>query len=156
MKKKYLLSLFLFLSALSVTFGQCPTPGALSTANITQTTATLGWTTGGTEAQWEVLILPESAPEPTPNNQGITVPINSFTYTGLNPCSYYKYYVRANCSPGASSSWSAPFHFSTVVGNCALSVSISPSLDIPVSFVTAYINGGVPPYSYQWSVIGTS
>lgn len=57
MTKKYFLTLFLFFSALSATFGQCPPPGDLTATNITQTTTTLGWTTDGVEGQWEVFIL---------------------------------------------------------------------------------------------------
>lgn len=57
MTKKYFLTLLLFIGVLSGTFGQCPIPATLSASSITQTNATLGWTTDAVEGQWEVLIL---------------------------------------------------------------------------------------------------
>ncbi|ESU29760.1 hypothetical protein FLJC2902T_02360 [Flavobacterium limnosediminis JC2902] len=155
MTKKYFLTLIVFIGALYSTFGQCLTPTNLLATGITQTSATIGWTSSGTTTQWEVLLLPANAAEPTPNNHGIIANTSPYTVTGLTPCTAYKYYVRSICSPGISSAWTQPLYFTTTsAGSCSYSANIYATQTIPTSDLFAEVIGGTAPFTFQWTLNG--
>ncbi|MGX7667596.1 DUF7619 domain-containing protein [Flavobacterium pedocola] len=157
MIKKYLLLLILSLSALYSSYGQCPTPTTLTVSSITATTANLSWASGGGETQWEVFLATANAAAPTPNNTGIPCNTNPYVLTGLTPCTAYKFYVRAVCSPGVTSAWSTAHTFSTMgTPNCTYSANIVATQDIPTSSLFVEVFAGSPPYSFQWSHNGTA
>lgn len=90
----------------------CPQPVNFSITNITQTTATLSWTNGGTETEWELAIMPAAAGAPT--GPGIPATVNPYSLTGLSSGTTYQCYIKAVCSATESSSWSGPFTFTTI------------------------------------------
>ncbi|HSD15456.1 MAG TPA: T9SS type A sorting domain-containing protein [Flavobacterium sp.] len=156
MTKKYFLTLLLFIGALSGTFGQCPAPANLIAVNITHNTATLGWTSSGTETQWEIALLLASEAGPTPNSIIIPGTTNPFVITGLNPCTVYKFYLRSVCSPTETSAWSQPVQFTTnsISGTCSYHATIYATQDIPTSGLFVDVFGGTAPFTYQWSLNG--
>ena len=88
----------------------CARPVTLTATTITQTSAVLNWVQpanpgGSTATAWEILVLPAGSPVPT----GPGIPITSSPYiaNGLAPGTAYVFYVRAICSPGDASIWSA-------------------------------------------------
>ncbi|MFY0482249.1 choice-of-anchor L domain-containing protein, partial [Flavobacterium sp. PLA-1-15] len=93
----------------------CPKPTNLLVENITQTTAQLSWTAGGSEQQWEVYAVPSVGAIPpvnyTPLNTGVPgyyltdVNENPYIIEDLTPGTAYIYYVRAICSPTDISTW---------------------------------------------------
>ncbi len=91
----------------------CPRPTALTTTNITATSAALGWTDNSTAVQWECIILPIGSPIPTVNSTGFIVSSYPSTITGLAPNTCYTFYVRALCSEGDWSNWSIGSNFCT-------------------------------------------
>jgi len=116
----------------------CIAPTILTATGITATTATLGWTTGGSgEPNWDVEVLPvATAATGTPTDTGVT---NTFNKTGLTANTAYKFYVRANCGGGAST-WSGPFNFTT------------PCVAVTAPFVENFENAGAVPSC--WSLSG--
>ena len=119
------------------TLPTCPKPIAQTVTGITTTTATLGWTPGASETQWEVLLLAApNAIEPAipgitptvgtgdfyiPNITGTAGVVQTLSATtspalpALSASTIYYYYVRAVCQPGDDkSTWTGPFIFNTV------------------------------------------
>lgn len=93
----------------------CADPSALTTTNITDTTADLGWTDNNTPAAtaWDVEIVTSgTAATGTPTATGVTNPYNA---TGLTADTPYDFYVRALCPGGGTtnSNWVGPFTFRT-------------------------------------------
>lgn len=111
------------------TLSICAMPLAQNASNITTNSATLTWTPGASETQWEALLLqaPNAIvpvmPQPIPTVgpfdfylQNLTSPTT--TLTNLNPSTIYYYYVRAVCQPNNNTSnWAGPFIFNTITCN---------------------------------------
>ena len=94
----------------------CQQPITLTTANITTTSVTVGWSSPGTASSWQVIALPAGSLAPTAATTGWTVATtNPFVLTGLTPGTAYEYYVRGDCGAvNGVSLWSGPRAFSTV------------------------------------------
>lgn len=88
----------------------CPQPINFSISNITQTTAALSWTTGGTETEWQLDVI---AGGNTPTGVGFPITTNPYSLTGLSSGTTYQCYIKATCSLTDSSIWSGPFTFTT-------------------------------------------
>ena len=107
------------------TLNICTMPLAQNVSNITTNSATLTWTPGANETQWEALLLqapnaivpsmPQAVPTVGPFDFYIQN-LNSSTTTlnNLHPSTIYYFYVRAVCqSDDTMSSWAGPFIFNT-------------------------------------------
>lgn len=83
----------------------CPKPQDLHVTALTESTATLAWTNGGTENTWEIAYSTD--PEFSPDFQGthVTATTNPFTVMGLSSGVTYYAYVRAKCSAEDQSRW---------------------------------------------------
>ena len=83
----------------------CPKPQDLHVTALTENTATLAWTNGGTEDVWEIAYSTD--PEFSPDFQGthVTATTNPFTLTSLQSGVTYYAYVRAKCSAEDQSRW---------------------------------------------------
>ncbi len=92
----------------------CPKPTNLSASNITQNSADLSWTAGGSETEWQIQWGTGGFVLGTGTIVDVTS--TSYTLTGLNSSLNYTFYVRAICGPGDTSSWAGPFHFATQCG----------------------------------------
>ena len=103
----------MFIDDIKVDYKLCPVPSNLSASNILATSATLGWTAGGTETEWNI----EYGPTGFVPGTGILISSNSnsFTISGLNSSTQYQYYVQANCgSTNGTSYWAGPYNFTTM------------------------------------------
>ncbi|MEW5675978.1 choice-of-anchor J domain-containing protein, partial [Flavobacterium enshiense] len=89
----------------------CPQPTALTVVSASGSSATLQWTEGGSESEWEIVVQAPGSGLPTASSTIIAVGSNPFTVTGLNPLLSYEYYVRAVCDPTDMSDWSGPVAF---------------------------------------------
>ncbi|QRM90903.1 T9SS type A sorting domain-containing protein [Lacinutrix sp. WUR7] len=90
----------------------CPEPTAGSATAITDSSADLGWTEGGTATTWNV----EWGTAPLTMGTGTMITgtmTNPQALTGLTAETDYEYYVQADCGGGDTSSWSGPYAFST-------------------------------------------
>jgi large repetitive protein len=87
----------------------CPAPTGLAITGITNTGASVNWVNGGTETSWELSYKLTAATTWT------TVPVTSHPYalTGLTTCSDYDVRVRAMCTAGVYSDYTAVVNFTT-------------------------------------------
>lgn len=80
----------------------CPKPQDLEVVGVTNSTATLQWTTGGA-TNWQVEY---GGPGFTIGTGTlVSVSSNPFTITGLSPNTSYEFYVRDSCGVGDVSAW---------------------------------------------------
>jgi gliding motility-associated-like protein len=95
----------------------CLKPTNVVVSNISLDSATVTWTDNNAPAatQWQILVLPASAPAPLPEDVGTLVTENPYILEGLDPATPYTVYVRAVCSDTDSSFWSLGTDFNTVV-----------------------------------------
>jgi gliding motility-associated-like protein len=89
----------------------CSDPIAPIASSISTTGATLSWTAGDVETQWQVAVQPKGTGIPT--GTGVLVSTNSYTPT-LTHATQYEYYVRAYCSSTQQSNWVGPINFTTL------------------------------------------
>ena len=79
--------------ALNAQTNPCPVPTGITVDSITPYSATITWTSGGTETLWE-LIIGDSTYYPT---------TNSYTTNSLHSSTQYLVSLRAICGPGDTS-----------------------------------------------------
>ncbi|NHF70662.1 hypothetical protein G6N05_11125, partial [Flavobacterium sp. F372] len=97
----------------------CPKPLNPTISNINYNNAQVNWANGGSESQWEVVVLPVGSPAPTAVSVGTPASTNPFVITGLSSVTCYDVYVRAVCAPGVVSFWSTVATFCTTPHFCA-------------------------------------
>jgi len=91
----------------------CLPPTSLTATSITNNSASIGWTAGGSETLWNIeLGFSGFTPTGTPSYSGVT---NPYLLTSLTGNQAYSYYVQADCGGSGTSSWSGPYTFTT---NC--------------------------------------
>ena len=96
----------------------CLKPITLTSANITQTSALLGWTeTNPAVVQWEVIYVPAGSPVPLASATGTLVSSNPVSIGGLLPGTSYTFYVRGICPTSGTSTWSVGANFTTLIIN---------------------------------------
>jgi len=85
----------------------CPKPTGVYATSTSISTATVSWTPGGTETQWQILYLPSGSAAPGANSPLWLLPAPTVTTTSVNTNSpitglsvgqFYDVYVRALCS----------------------------------------------------------
>jgi len=90
----------------------CLPPKNLAAKNITDVSADLFWTPGGSETQWNIEIGLFGFAQGT----GIlfnNIPAVPFPLNGLTPSTTYEFYVQAVCNAGVVSNWAGPKSFTT-------------------------------------------
>jgi len=100
-------STYAYLDNLVVSYNiTCSDPTSLTASSITQTSATIGWTPGASETNWQVKIGLSGTP--------VDIQTPSYSFSGLTHNTAYTAYVRANCTGGFYSNW-VPVTFTTLV-----------------------------------------
>jgi gliding motility-associated-like protein len=89
-----------------------PSYPTVTSGSITPTSATISWTNGYNNTQWELVAQPLGTG--IPSTPGIIVNTNPYTLTNLNPSTRYEFYMRAVCSSTVQSSWVGPINFNTL------------------------------------------
>lgn len=102
----------------------CAQPTTLTAANMTTTTADLGWTEAGSATQWEISYGTSGTSAAAGTHVYTTT--NPKTVTGLVAATAYDFYVRAICGSGDTSLWSGPKTFST---DCGTTPTITSTTD---------------------------
>ncbi len=91
----------------------CPSPSSLGATNITQTSATLSWMSGGTStSNWDLEYGLSGFPLGSGTRISTTIPF--YTMSSLTPGQSYQFYVRDSCGVGHVSSWAGPYIFTTL------------------------------------------
>ena len=81
----------------------CLAPSALTTSNVTATSADVTWTAGGTETEWFLIV----------NGAGTSQTSTTASLTGLMSNTAYTYQVHAICAVGDTSFASQATSFNT-------------------------------------------
>ena len=101
----------------------CSNPSSLASSNITDTTADLAWTAGGTEASWDIEVVNLSTGETATGTPTASASTNSYQATGLGSGNLHEVYVRANCGAGEVSDWI----FTSFTTACPPAITTFPS-----------------------------
>ena len=93
----------------------CLEPTNIVASNETTTSATISWTAGGSETEWDLYYTtnPSDVPSASTAPSISSITTNSQNLTGLNPASTYYVYLRSVCGGSESSAWSVPGIFNT-------------------------------------------
>ncbi len=75
----------------------CPEPSGVNVDNITDISADITWTAGGTETNWEVVVQAAGTGQPTGSGTPTTTN-NPYSVSGLTAITDYEVYVRSDCS----------------------------------------------------------
>ena len=78
----------------------CQIPTMLTVTDVTATSATLGWTAGGSEEAWNIEYGPVGFEQGT--GTVVAADANPFTVTGLADATSFEFYVQANCGTTVS------------------------------------------------------
>ena len=90
----------------------CAKPMNVLASNITADGADIDWIPGGSETDWEIVVVPQGMSITTGTPEPVSA--HPYTLTNLNNNTAYDVYVRADCGTGTDySSWSQVCHFST-------------------------------------------
>jgi hypothetical protein len=89
----------------------CPQPTNVSLASADLTSATIQWTAGGSETQWQIEYGPQGFTPGT--GTFLLTTANPTTISGLTSNSFYQAYVRGICTPGDSSYWAGTVAWNT-------------------------------------------
>ena len=81
----------------------CANPTNLAASNVTTTDATISWTAGGSESEWEMVVVQGNAPVSTGTTYNAYT--NSETLYNLTPGTDYTVYLRAVCPQGGHSEY---------------------------------------------------
>jgi hypothetical protein len=123
------------------TVPSCYKPTAVTSSNITSTTATIGWTAPtqvpANGYQWEVRTSGAAGSGSTGLFGTSTTSGTSASLTGLNPSTTYTIYVRSSCEGSDNSTWTTAVTFRTKVANDACAGAISLTCGQTVSGSTA-------------------
>lgn len=96
----------------------CAAPSGITVTSKTLSTATLDWTNNSGTQNWQIDIVPASAPGPSGNWKTYTGALPHYVYglapgETLNADTDYKVYIRALCTDSGISDPANPFYFST-------------------------------------------
>ena len=107
----------------------CSNPSSLASSNITDTTADLAWTAGGTEASWDIEVVNLSTGETATGTPTASASTNSYQATGLGSGNWHEVYVRANCGAGEVSDWIFTSFTTTGIPGCGSTVTDTGGFD---------------------------
>ena len=123
----------------------CAVPTALTTTNISTTTARLNWGTVAGATVYNVRYRIQGTPNWT--TQSVTAPATSLTISGLVSFSNYEWQVQTVCQ--ASSAFSLSANFATV---CApVNATITGSAILCTGTANVLTANGGAGFTYQWS-----
>lgn len=134
---------------------ECPEPTNLSATNITQNSAKVTWTAGGTETEWELEYGPAGFVLGTGtvilDNDGII----GETIAGLEPSTYYEYYVTPLCNSGDPFP-AGPKGFATLCGGAINAFPFLESFENTSGTRDCWTNEYVAGDPTDWMYVGTN
>jgi hypothetical protein len=89
----------------------CAAPISLNASSVLATSASLGWTSQGTETTWNLEYGPAGFTQGT--GTLVSSVSNPYSLTGLTANTAYSFFVQADCGGAGVSAWSNPFNFTT-------------------------------------------
>ena len=91
----------------------CLAPTGITVSAISANGATLSWTAGNTETDYEYVVQAAGTGEPTASGTAVTG-ATTVDISSLDPQTDYEVYVRSDCGAGDFSSWTGPVVFTTL------------------------------------------
>ena len=122
----------------------CDRPTNVTASNVTASTADINWMPGGSETDWEVVVVPAGMNITT----GIPEPTSSHPYTveNLDANTAYDVYVHADCGTGSDfSSWSPVCSFTT-----------TPLCSAPTNVTVSHVAGTSALVTWTEAVFGAT
>lgn len=117
----------------------CPEPTNITMSNVTETTADVSWTAGGTETLWD---LEWGVAGFTPGSGTLEGGLTNttFNFTGLTIGTSYDIYLVADCGGGSLSSVVGPITFNTAIpgASCASAFPITVEADCDTATPTTF------------------
>ena len=89
----------------------CSQPSGLTASNVTDVSADLSWTAGGSETAWNIEYGAAGFTQGTGTVVGVTA--TTYSFTGLTPSTSYDMYVQADCGASGTSAWVGPISATT-------------------------------------------
>lgn len=89
----------------------CAPPTAVTVSPVTDTTASMNWSSSANATVWEY--VNQLAGTGLPTAAGTPVNATTVALTGLSPATAYEFYVRSDCGMGVFSTWAGPFNYET-------------------------------------------
>ena len=134
------------------TMVECPEPTNLTVTNITENSADISWYPGGSETEWEIeygaagFILGTGTV--ITDNDGIP----GETISGLDPATYYEFYVTPLCSTGNPYS-AGPKGFSTLCGSAITNFPFVESFESTSGTRACWTNEHVNGIPTDWKYV---
>jgi hypothetical protein len=128
----------------------CNVPTALNHNTVTDVSATITWTAGGTETQWQIAWKKTAISSWDPV---IGVATNSYNLSGLDAATGYDVRVRAICAPGDTSNWTAIHSFTTlqIICNTPTNLHASDTNEHSISIAWTPVNGETE-WEVSWAI----
>jgi hypothetical protein len=92
----------------------CDPPTDLTANDVTETTATLGWTEQSGGTMWDLLWVPNGMDHTEDGMVAADIEVNPSTVENLLQTTLYDFYVRSACTDGQVSPWAGPAQFHTL------------------------------------------
>jgi hypothetical protein len=92
----------------------CEPPNYLAAGEVTETTASLGWTEQGQATSWDLLLVPNGMDYSEDSEIAPGIEANPTTFENLFQATLYDFYVRSACTDGQVSPWAGPAQFHTL------------------------------------------
>jgi len=92
----------------------CEAPTGLVAADVTETTADLGWTEAGQGTSWDLLRVPAGLDYSEDGNLDTGIVDNPHAVDGLMQSTLYGFYTKTACADGQVSDWGGPGLFHTL------------------------------------------
>ncbi|WP_323787094.1 T9SS-dependent choice-of-anchor J family protein [Psychroserpens sp.] len=117
----------------------CPAPTDLTIASFNASSATISWTNGASETDWEIAVQADGTGVPA---SGTAITSNPHFALSLTPSTAYEVYLRADCGGSGTSLWVGPVDFTTLPSSapsCPATFTSSPdgscgNFDTPISW----------------------
>lgn len=127
----------------------CPAPTSPSVSSITQNTATISWSAGYSETNWDYYYSTSStAPTSSTPPEGSASTTSTANISGLTANTTYYWWVRANCGGGDYSGWVSGGSFTTL--NYTLSAN-SNDVDLGTVSVSGFVITASPDDCAQYA-----
>ena len=131
----------------------CDKPTNVTVSNITATTADVNWMPGGSETDWELVVVPHGASVATGTAESVST--HPYTVYNLDYSTSYDVYVRADCGTGVDfSSWSQ-VHTFTTTALCSPPTNVEISLLAGASALVTWTEAAFGANAYTLSYTET-
>ena len=92
----------------------CPNVNAVTVSEVSTSGATVSWTAGTAQTNFEIIVQFADLESPSSSTNGEALTANSYQLTDLVANTLYSVYIRTICEDDLSSAWGSAINFSTL------------------------------------------